>query len=882
MIRCLYFCLFSLFFSPLVVQAQVFAIRGNVWCQDSPLQGISILLKQGDKIITFARSSSSGEFALNSTLPITDALYLEFNHLSYERQRVAIRSNVYHYDVVLKEKTVALDEVKVGNRPFVRELGDTLVYSVRHFADSLDRSIGDVIKKMPGMEVREDGRILYNGKSISNFYIDGDNVLGNRYGVGTKAIPQEAILSVEVYRNHQKIKALKDKLNSDEVALNVVVREDARMKLIGGGTVSSNVVANHQLDANIMLFNKKVKTLNTLMMNNAGYDVQYLLTDLVNVESAMMDIYSLNSSLKSVAENNITEAYDNRSLGLSTNHHFTSKKNWKIRANAAGAFESNKESVYTYYSYLKESESQSIAENSSIRHRPVLLSSNWNLVKNVDNQYVDISLDATYRIRRIGDNLQATYYDMWNTLEQDRVLLKGTLNYIPRTEGKSVWNVKIGSNYKHSSEHLMVTSDDMLAVMLPYVSVHSVEQFFRKKLSDMSGHVDVRPMSSGRVRHYYAVDQLVRRENLQSVLFVPEADVNDSFLDFDNEISMDKFRTDILAGFSVQQKVLKASLNLPIGVQRLESRSSAQGMLLDDRLDLLFQPSLIANYSLNSYHSLKVDVARQQTFGRIEELFSGAMLTNPRTVQTRVGFIPVYSNVRALFEYHIQDPMRLFFGKVGYTYSFGQQNYLFSQSFSTEETISFDVARETNDVIRHEANLSVSKYVFALRATSSLKVNWRQRRNSMIVEGQQVGLVPTTVEIIPELNGKLGERLEWRYQGVFLRQRNKIEGVSGEDRFAQQMHNVQATCKVAKSTYITLGANYTSLQSDQDRVIFKNLRSTVAYRLAKKRLERIELIGTNLLNEQGSGFILQNMNSLMSQESRLRGRMLLVSMHFSI
>lgn len=59
----------------------------------------------------------------------------------------------------------------------IREAGDTLIYTVSAFADVQDKTIGDVLQKMPGIDVSATGKISYNGVSINKFYIEGRDLL---------------------------------------------------------------------------------------------------------------------------------------------------------------------------------------------------------------------------------------------------------------------------------------------------------------------------------------------------------------------------------------------------------------------------------------------------------------------------------------------------------------------------------------------------------------------------------------------------------------------------------------------------------------------------------------------------------------------------------
>lgn len=58
------------------------------------------------------------------------------------------------------------------------------------------------------MEVDASGKISYQGKAISKFYIEGLDMLGGQYGLATKNIKADDVASVQVYENHQPIRVL--------------------------------------------------------------------------------------------------------------------------------------------------------------------------------------------------------------------------------------------------------------------------------------------------------------------------------------------------------------------------------------------------------------------------------------------------------------------------------------------------------------------------------------------------------------------------------------------------------------------------------------------------------------------------------------------------
>ena len=60
---------------------------------------------------------------------------------------------------------------------------------------------------MPGMEVKPDGQISFNGKAINKFYIEGMDLMGDRYALASGNLLRKRVKSVEVLRNHQLVNA---------------------------------------------------------------------------------------------------------------------------------------------------------------------------------------------------------------------------------------------------------------------------------------------------------------------------------------------------------------------------------------------------------------------------------------------------------------------------------------------------------------------------------------------------------------------------------------------------------------------------------------------------------------------------------------------------
>ncbi len=150
--------------------------------------------------------------------------------------------------VMLDGKPIVIREVTVKAPP-ISQWGDTLTYRVENFADIQDKTIGDVLRKMPGIEVADGGEIRYQGEPINKFYVEGTDLLGGRYGLATNNISHRDVQSVELMENHQPVRALRDVVHSDNAALNLRLKQEAKARWVGTAELGAGTAGSVGDDA---------------------------------------------------------------------------------------------------------------------------------------------------------------------------------------------------------------------------------------------------------------------------------------------------------------------------------------------------------------------------------------------------------------------------------------------------------------------------------------------------------------------------------------------------------------------------------------------------------------------------------------------------------
>ena len=156
------------------IQGQVVILNGTVRDGQTraalPNVNITICPKDSKKIIAFSITKQDGNFQINYTPPTIQNAMIHFSFLGYATQILPIEETKTQYDITLYPHPIDIKEIIV-KAPKIKVQGDTIVYNVASFSKEGDKTIGDVLKKLPGIRVEEDGKISYQGTAINKFYI---------------------------------------------------------------------------------------------------------------------------------------------------------------------------------------------------------------------------------------------------------------------------------------------------------------------------------------------------------------------------------------------------------------------------------------------------------------------------------------------------------------------------------------------------------------------------------------------------------------------------------------------------------------------------------------------------------------------------------------
>jgi len=254
-------------------------ITGHV--QDSlsvPISYASVVATscQDDQVLAFTNTDEKGRFQLTVVKTDCDSFTLTARSIGYRSVsfRLAMGAQSTERDFILASKV--LEEVMVrGKTPPVIARNDTTEYNAASFSDSTEVSVEDLLKKIPGVRVAENGLITYNGKNVERVMIEGDDLFSQNYTLATRNIRADMISKVQVIDRFQENPLMKGIQESDRMVMNLKIKPERKRTLSGNVELGSGYGDEWKGRAHTNLFSLSRKDKIYLIgnVNNSGDNV---------------------------------------------------------------------------------------------------------------------------------------------------------------------------------------------------------------------------------------------------------------------------------------------------------------------------------------------------------------------------------------------------------------------------------------------------------------------------------------------------------------------------------------------------------------------------------------------------------------------------------
>lgn len=844
---------------PAVAQVNV---RGRVIDRETnePIVGASVIVKGADgKIKKFASSKADGGFVMQ--IPAINGCRLEVTMMSFSKQSLKLDSVSFPLTVYMEAGATQLKEVTV-KADRIREQGDTITYNVGSFAQSQDRSIGDVLRRMPGIDVSQSGKIQYQGEDINKFYIEGSDLLGGKYGIATNGISHDDVGAVEVMENHQPMQVLSDISFSDKAAINLKLKNKAKATWsfhgdAGGGWSWQPEGAIWDGELFAMAAMPGFQNITTFRTNNTGEDLSASNTDFFADRRGTGLSQYISVGLPGVPSLDSKRTLFNRSFLVSTNNL------WKL---GRGEFKANID-----YSFNRVT-----AEASNITTY-FLDEGNRVITENRDGTEHTHSLSGKF-IYELNQKTAFINNTLQTNIDWNDITLR-TTGSIPNTQTADLPDYYVSNRFKMIQRF----KDKHLVTFQSVNEWESLPQTLRVS-GERSGESGEVFLQSVKDHAFLTHESAAYAFSLKGITISLEGGIKGYWRSMNSElpdlpqelpglteniIHTNSFTVYATPKLEYWVHRVNLSLNLPLSYAHYSFDKA-----IANRDEIYFSPTMSLNWKPNNRFSGTVRGSVGRSPMNLNLIHPGLIMTNYRTLKSGVDnfYNSTSQSVSANFQYkHTRHGL---FANGMVLHSWSHLPYTLSQQFYGDYAV-YSYSDANKDSKSLFALGSMGKTLDFMRGSCNINGSYNRNESRLFSQQQSVQSVSDSWSVGGKINGSPCRWFSFDYAIEYSDSRLKMNGASAP-WLSSMTNELNITFTPhSKWEWQLSGEHY---RNELTVGTYKNI-VMLDTKLIFKPSKRIELSAslTNILNKAHYNYTTYSQLSSLESQRSLRGRQLLFS-----
>ena len=820
------------------------------------LVGANVMVKNAEgKLVKFATTRDDGTFLIKLSA-WSKGMTIHVSMVGMKTYTAPLTEETGKLEIRMEEDTQELKEVivKAGR---IRENGDTVTYRVSGFAQKQDRSIGDVLQRMPGIDVASNGKIQYQGVDINKFYIEGSDLLGGKYGIATNGISHDAIGAVEVLENHQPMQVLSGLSFSDQAAINLKLKDKAKATWllnghIGGGWSNQPKEGLWNGEAFLMAVMANYQTITTVKSNNTGMDLRNQVIDFLSDGRGtdLGDYFSV--QLPSTPNLSKDRTTFNRSWMLSSSHLWKVKKGemkaqidyYNHRAKASSA------STSTYY--LDNGEKM-IRESREGTEHGKQLTGKFILEANEKTHYLNNTLQTELNWDDIRTSMTGTLPNSQYAKIPD-YYVANRLQVIKRFGGKHLVTFSSVNEWESKPQRLSVEYPD--------------ESRFSQRISNHAFYTNERASYGFYLKGF----NLSLEGGIQGYLRDMESNLEDAI----NGNTIGDVTTNYLSLYASPKleyafKKVELTLQYPFNYTLYKFNGR-----IGNQSEYFHSPSLKVRWSPNPRFSITASGGLGRSPMSLQNIHDEAILSDYRTFTQGVEDFYTNSHKQVSGRVQYRDTPRGFFANAILIKSWSNTPYKTTQHFVDDFIFhSYEASPSRSQSLNIMGN--VSKTLDFMRGAISMNGGYTRMANNMVSENVPTLYHNTSWNLGGRINGSLSNYLYWSYN---IKYSNSQLSMNREEmqNLGRYTHSFSMNISpIDVLSWETEGEYYRNEVAEGNYKNLFLLDTKLTWQISK----RIELVASvnNLFNRQE--YTYTTYNNLSSTESTryLRGREILFTIY---
>ena len=726
------------------------SISGKILDEDGkPIPSASVTVEEPgkDAIIAFSITNAKGEYKVTFTTPEQN-VDLKIKAFNQKPSQQAVKNENQTQNFTLQPDATEIKEVKLKAK-MITKRGDTISYDIKAFESKSDRTLSDVLKKIPGIDVNKDGTVLYQGEPINKFYVNGKDLMEGGYGTINNSLPTGAVSKVEVMENHQPVKILQDKVPSENAAINIRLKKSVTMTGRGEvGVGMEPLLWNVKLTP--MFFGQKNQWVVNYKANNNGESVER--------EGNMLAFGNRFEGRRGQSAGNYWLSVDKADVPnipekryLMNNVHFFSanvlttpfkSKDWELKASAS----------YTNNAVDRNSTRETVYEQDTdfFKTGKIITNESNNLYSNAAKGEVIITKNA----KKGFFKNTTTWNGFWN---EDRGNTSTIYNMaIPDPTLKDIFiDEALGAptGVIKNSLSTIIPWKEKLVNFMSYLSYQKDRQTLS---AEYENFID---LGSGFDRFDQRVSSTTLMANhsasvgfsYKRLTITPEVGLNLSFNDmnsqlyadgnllgtsFQNNIKWNEINPYTQVALNYKGKAISATVNLPVNMYGIDYKDLLRNK--DSEISkTVFEPTFYGSFDFASFWKLSAFGGLNYNFGDFGSVYDGSILISPKSLNARdSNLLPENRNINSSARLEYRNPLNNLFFNARYSYSDAKRNIITKSRPFASGASAVTLEYIDNNSFSQSESAEIGKYFPKFKTNASINFNNRDSNSFSILVDQ--------------------------------------------------------------------------------------------------------------------------------------------------
>ena len=830
-------------------------------------------LNKNKKILSYTLSDTNGKFSIdisNSQISILSFECLGFQTSELQLSEITDSQNIHIY---LQKETRQLKEISITVPPIQRN-NDTISYNVSQFQSQSDRYIVDVLKKLPGVNVNENGTISYQGEAINKFYIEGRDLLGGQYNIASNNLSIDAVSQVQVLENNQHIKALKNVEFSDKAAINIKLKKGFISKPFGeleagiggfGSPLYSGQFFATQLGTTTQtIVNFKGNNIGKNIISEMEEKLDY--NNLFASELLPEDLITL-SALKQIPIP-LNRYLQNRTYLGGINNLIALSKDTELRINLSYGNNRLNQDFYLQQLFATGNGNLEINEQTSQLMKADNYIASIILEHNSAKKYFKNTIKSAGKWGKNAMTIHSDNRRLKAFNNNEPIYIQNDLGGLLKFGNDQTININSFFRYVDKTESLNSDMTDTISSKLQE-KIYGESWIFKNKVNTafylFKQRLDIGALLSFQTNK---INSKIAFQNIQGV-----DSLQYNFSPIDNKFA--DFEISLLPTYQIKHnRSVITTINIPISYKDYQVKTYKNKILSDNRV--IITPNISNNYKVNHLWELRTKVGYDWNYANYQTLLSNSYFQSYRAIYLPSDILGIRENLAISTDIRYKDVVNMLFFNFTALYSINKLNYMY-ETDNSEDWSYYTTIKKNNYGKQILLASNISKTFIPIKTALTLSPFFFQNTSRLIQQGNLIKNKSnsTSLSLNVEVKAIRNTNITYLAKGKIVWQDNNLKNKVYLKDWAQTL-SIYYFPK--KNIDLSFHSDYTISEIRKREYISYFFLDI----MAKYKYKQIEFgfSATNLLNKDTYSITYLSTVNSVYQKFPLRGREFLFSTKF--